>query len=61
MSDLVERVTRALDTWMDPEKVRDAIAVVLEEAAKVCDEREHANLHGVKECAAAIRSLKEKP
>lgn len=37
MSDLVERVTRVLDTWVDPEKVRDAIAVVLEEAALVAD------------------------
>lgn len=37
MSDLVERVTRALDTWVDPDRVRDAIAVVLEKAAKVAD------------------------
>jgi hypothetical protein len=27
-----------------------------EECAKVCDERERANLYGVKECAAAIRA-----
>lgn len=31
----------------------------LEEAAKVCDEREFANLYGIKECAAEIRALKE--
>lgn len=27
-----------------------------EACAKVCDGREHANLYGVRECAAAIRS-----
>jgi hypothetical protein len=32
----------------------------LEEAERVCDEHEKANLYGVKECAAAIRALKEK-
>lgn len=31
-----------------------------EECAKVCDERERANLYGVKECAAAIRARGEK-
>ena len=72
MSDLVERVTRALDTWVDPEKVRDAIDVVLEEAAKVADGmwwQGHGNLatapyaaaeQAGDEIAAAIRALKGK-
>jgi hypothetical protein len=30
-----------------------------EECAKVCDERERANLYGFKECAAAIRARKD--
>ena len=30
-----------------------------ETCAKVCDERERANLYGVKECAAAIRARGE--
>jgi hypothetical protein len=30
-----------------------------EACAKVCDERERANLYGVKECAAAIRARGE--
>ncbi len=35
----------------------DLIAAAEREAcAKVCDERERANLYGVKECAAAIRT-----
>lgn len=57
MSDLVEKVTRALDTWVDPEKVRDAIAVVLEEAAKVAIASHHYGGHSI---AVAIRALKEK-
>jgi len=31
-----------------------------EACAKVCDERERANLYGLKECAAAIRERGEK-
>ena len=31
----------------------------IERCAEVCDENERANLYGVKECAAAIRALKE--
>lgn len=55
----MERVTRALDTWVDPDRVRDAIAVVLEEAAKtVEDPRYTRNAAGH---AAAIRALKDKP
>jgi len=35
--------------------VEKAVAAEREECAKVCDERERANLYGFKECAAAIR------
>lgn len=57
--DLVERVTRALDTWVDPEKVRDAIDVVLEEAADAIGEvGDHA---AVGAYIDAIRALKETP
>lgn len=41
------------------DSIEDAWNTALEEAAKVCDEREFANLYGIKECAAAIRALKE--
>jgi hypothetical protein len=36
--------------------IEAAVAAEREECAKVCDERELANLYGVKECAAAIRA-----
>lgn len=70
--DLVERVTRALDTWVDPEKVRAAIAVALEEAAKEASCWPHQFkivgapwgsfeiIDSHKEIAAAIRALKDK-
>jgi hypothetical protein len=35
------------------------IAEVIEQFAALCDERERANLYGHKECAAAIRALKQ--
>lgn len=57
MSDLVERVTRALDTWVDPDRVRDAVAVVLEEAATVIENECHDDMTRAEE-AAAIRALK---
>lgn len=40
-------------------KIDLAIAVEREACAKVCDERERANLYGFKECAAAIRARGE--
>jgi hypothetical protein len=43
---------------------RDAIRWAMQQereaCAKVCEERERANLYGVKECAAAIRARSEK-
>lgn len=40
-------------------KIDLVIAVEREACAKVCDERERANLYGFKECAAAIRARGE--
>ena len=36
--------------------IADAVAAEREACAKVCEDRERANLYGVKECAAAIRA-----
>ena len=47
------------DTWGLTEVRRFASLVAAaerEECAQVCDERELANLYGVKECATAIRA-----
>lgn len=35
-----------------------AVLAEREACARLCDEREHANLYGVRECAVAIRSRK---
>jgi len=41
------------------EDLRAAVLAEREACAKLCDEREKANLYGVKECAAAIRGRTE--
>jgi hypothetical protein len=46
--DTIEELLQELD-WQIREQEREA-------CAKVCDERERANLYGVKECAEAIRA-----
>ena len=46
--DTVEDLLKELE-WQIREREREA-------CAKVCDERERANLYGFKECAAAIRA-----
>lgn len=70
MSDLAEKVTRALDTWVDPEKVRDAIDVVLEEAAMAAEslydkepseDQDYGWNCACSRVAIAIRELKDKP
>ena len=40
--------------------LEDAVKAEREACAKVCEERERANLYGFKECAAAIRARGEK-
>ena len=49
--DTIEQLLQELD-WQIREQEREA-------CAKVCDERERANLYGVKECAAAIKARGE--
>ncbi len=49
--DTIEELLQELD-WQIREQEREA-------CAKVCDERERANLYGVKECAAAIKARGE--
>ena len=59
-----------LDAWLEcndeaevreyiKQHVKRAVEAEREACAKVCDDRERANLYGVKECAAAIRARKE--
>ena len=40
--------------------VEEAILMEREACARLCDEREQANLYGVKECAKAIRARWQK-
>jgi hypothetical protein len=49
--DTVEDLLKELE-WQVKEREREA-------CAKLCDERERANLYGFKECAAAIRARGE--
>jgi hypothetical protein len=51
-------VSYAYEDWDEElEKFAAIVAAAEREAcAKVCDDRERANLYGVKECAAAIRA-----
>ena len=60
---LLLQASKIMDTEQ-LELVRDLAKLTrinaLEEAAKACDESEIANFYGVRECAAAIRALKEK-
>jgi hypothetical protein len=50
--------------WTAPKETQDRLerfaalvaAAEREACAKVCDEREYANMYGFKECAAAIRA-----
>jgi hypothetical protein len=47
-------------TWFELERFAALVAAAEREAcAKVCYERERANLYGFKECAAAIRARGE--
>jgi hypothetical protein len=54
------------EAWVSPhQEAMERFAALVaaherEACAKVCDERELANLYGVKECAAAIRARSEK-
>ena len=55
-----DRIQELFDQVMDsPEPLRRFAELVAaderEACAKLCDERERANLYGVKDCAAAIR------
>lgn len=56
---IAEAMHDADNYFVSYDQARAAMNLALEEAAKVCDEREFANLYGIKECAAAIRDLKE--
>jgi hypothetical protein len=62
---MAQEVWSAGDVYIGPstESLERFAAVVAaaerEECAKVCDERERANLYGFKECAAAIRARGE--
>jgi hypothetical protein len=49
--DTVEDLLKELE-W----QIEERIAAEREACAKVCEDRERANLYGVKECAAAIRA-----
>ena len=63
---VVEQMTRFANMLRDEmlEAAENAIQCAMEfereACAKVCDEREQANLYGVRECADAIRARGEK-
>lgn len=73
-NELVEKVARALDTWVDPERIRTAIALIraeaLEEAALVVNglfsktsytsDWQATRDMALLDAAAAIRALKDK-
>jgi len=57
---LYGRTDYVVMTWFELERFAARVAAAEREAcAKVCDERERANLYGFKECAAAIRARGE--
>jgi hypothetical protein len=57
---LYGRTDYVVMTWFELERFAALVAAAEREAcAKVCYERERANLYGFKECAAAIRARGE--